>query len=69
MANKHLQKEPHRIDNDTWWYEEIDGIYIIHWEYDDNLNRTSVHIRIPWLSIRSALKRKDRTVVPQPRTF
>ena len=59
MANKHLQDEPHRIDNDTWWYEETGGMLIVHWEDDSNLRRKAVHIKIPWRSIRGALQRKD----------
>lgn len=61
MSNDHLQCEPHDIDNDSWWYENESGIFVViqvrgkDGQYIDTVSRV-----IKWSAIRPALKRKDR---------
>ena len=57
MANKHLSLFPKKIDKNNWYYEDIDGIEIVHVpvNYQD-----TAHIKIPWRKIRASLRRKDR---------
>ena len=57
MSKKHLSRHPHDIDTRAWWYEENHGIEIIV----ESLNEKMRHLKIPWVSVRAALKRKDRT--------
>lgn len=61
MTEKHLRRKSKRIfsdgqfrgsSGDAWWYEEAQGICIIH---------KGEELWIPWARIRSALKRLDRT--------
>lgn len=61
MSKKHLSPRPHNIKPGSWWYEENSGIEVVHQIRDDygKYIRTD-HIRIPWVSIRAALKRKDK---------
>lgn len=30
MATKHLKLRPHHIDENSWWYEEPEGITVVH---------------------------------------
>lgn len=57
MANKHLNRKPHHIDENTWWYEESRGIQI----YVEKLgNVDPVIVNISWSELRDALDRKNR---------
>jgi hypothetical protein len=56
MANSDLKRDPHKIDENTWWYEEPRGLEIILHDADMDSRRIS----IPWRAIRNALKRKDK---------
>ena len=55
MSEKDLQKEPHNINPHSWWYEENYGVTIVVEPVT-----TTRQIKIPWRSIRAALKRKDK---------
>lgn len=55
MATKHLKLRPHHIDENSWWYEEPEGITVVH-----NSTSGSVVSIIPWRQIRAALKRLDK---------
>ena len=57
MSRKHLQNKSHHFKgrDDAWWYEENNGIHVV---VERKEGTTIVHL--PWRSIRSALKRKDR---------
>lgn len=55
MANNHLQRKPHDVTEDLWWYEEPGGICICF----KNGNRFNQAL-IPWRSVRAAIKRKDK---------
>lgn len=56
MSQKHLSLKPHSVNHNTWWYEENGGIDI----YTTAVNGEQVKLRIPWVSLRAALKRKDK---------
>ncbi len=58
MANKHLSREPHEINELNWWYEETKGIEI----HSDQHTKVGEHIclLISWAEIRGALARKDK---------
>ena len=58
MANKDLLLKPHQVKDavrDTWWYEENYGFHIFIAD-----SKELIEIKIPWNSIRAALKRKDK---------
>jgi len=58
LANKDLRLAPHRIKDDlrdVWWYEVPSGFRIFTVE-----TTGVIEIKIPWKSIRAALKRKDK---------
>jgi hypothetical protein len=61
MANIQLSRAPHSVGpqnrvlaREAWWYEETGGISV----YIDR-NGTVSAVKIPWRSIRAALRRKD----------
>lgn len=56
MAKKHLDRSPHNISDNLWWYEENGGICLCI-KISSTKTRTE-HIR--WSSLRAALKRKDK---------
>ena len=62
MANKHLSLKPMSIDKHNWYYEDKDGIDLIHIHMgsDGNLEPRAEHIKISWRKIRASLSRKDK---------
>ena len=60
MANKHLNRKPHKITDHCWWYEQQKGIEVVveHTDDDDLYSHTAIYL-IPWKDIRAALGRKD----------
>jgi len=60
MAKKHLKADAHFVRQGCWWYEENGGVSVIveHSDKNDVFIKTE-HYKIPWSSIRAALKRKD----------
>jgi hypothetical protein len=59
MANKDLSRNPHNMSHDFWWYEENYGISIIY-QITTFKGIEQRERRIPWRSLRAALKRKDK---------
>lgn len=59
MGKKHLDRNRHSHlgQEDWWWYEEWGGIDVVVTQRATEAG--TVIIRIPWRSIRAALKRKD----------
>lgn len=55
MSIKHLSRSPQDIDENTWYYEESDGIYIVRY-----VDGASDCYTIPWGMIRKSLKRKNK---------
>ena len=54
-------RKPQNINKRNWYYEEPDGIEIIH-EVRDSMTGDYVRtesIKIPWKMIRASLKRHD----------
>ena len=64
MSNKHLSDSPHAVrgTNKTWWYEESQGIEVIHVIHTMGCYVRTDHIKIPWRGLRLALARKDKQV-------
>jgi len=62
MANKHLSRKSMNIDEHNWYYEDRDGIALIHSRMgsDGNLEPRAEHIKISWRKLRASLGRKDR---------
>lgn len=61
MSTKHLQREPHEIDDNRWWYEEPGGILVVAEVTDgkgDYLGTTQTTIK--WSALRAAMKRLDK---------
>ena len=56
MSNKDLKTAAHNIRDDWWWYEEPQGLCIVHHQG----TRGAATIDISWRAIRAALKRKDK---------
>ena len=55
MSKEHLKLEPHNIHPGAWWYETNGGIEVCI----EPRPATQI-VYIPWVSLRAALKRKDR---------
>ncbi|OHB71903.1 MAG: hypothetical protein A2W23_06545 [Planctomycetes bacterium RBG_16_43_13] len=58
VAEKDLRLTSHKVKNDLkdiWWYEENYGFQIFI-----AATEGVIEIKIPWNSIRAALKRKDK---------
>ena len=55
MSNKDLSLNPHQIDEHTWWYEDPQGVFV----YVEPATEIKT-VKIPWRSLRAALKRKDK---------
>ena len=58
MAEKDLRLTSHKVKNDLrdiWWYEVTYGFHIFIADSEE-----LIEIKIPWNSIRAALKRKDK---------
>lgn len=53
-----LKNDSINIDNDTWYYEEKDGIYIVHWITERDGNRTATHVKISWRKLKASVNRK-----------
>lgn len=49
-----LDRRPHNITPDFWFYEELDGLHILY-------KGASVGV-IPWRSLRASLNRKDKVL-------
>ncbi len=49
-----LDRRPHRITNEFWYYEMSNGL----WCYSDSIRKKLLGV-IPWRSIRASLKRLD----------
>ncbi|KKL63502.1 hypothetical protein LCGC14_2174420, partial [marine sediment metagenome] len=69
MAKRHMRSQPKMVyadsrsngsDSTARWYEESNGICVVHEVWVQGvLNRTD-QLFIPWDRIRSALRRRDR---------
>ena len=61
MANKDLMRKPHHFKTNPnwWWYEEPQGICIVHEIILTGDRAKTSMVTIPWKSIRAALARKD----------
>ena len=55
MSKKDLQGKPHNINPFSWWYEENHGVTVVVEPKPE-----TQQIKMPWRSIRAALKRKDK---------
>ena len=60
MSKAHLKRAPHTINEDWWWYEEPQGICVVH----HMGTRGAFTVEIPWRSLRAALKRLDKKERP-----
>lgn len=61
MSKKHLKSNSHKsARSDFWWYETEHGIDLCIKSYDKFGNKIVKLRLIPWVSIRSALKRMDK---------
>lgn len=69
MGDMHLRRHSKMVFSDkrflgsngeAWWYEEPQGICIIHEMYVQGVRNRTDELWIPWARIRSALKRLDR---------
>lgn len=61
MANEHLSRSSKRINKTAWWYEEVEGINVVHETRDNNdVWISTTQLKIPWAQIRKALDRKDK---------
>ena len=62
MANKDLLLHPHKVGQSTefWWYECDNGIeiYSSFGNYTDDTRPPK--LKISWVALRNALKRKDK---------
>lgn len=59
--NKHLNRNPHYVDDHCWWYEDDKGINVVlEREAFAGTCQAAVIRHIDWRTIRAALKRKDR---------
>lgn len=62
MSDKDLSTKPHYHKGQPgfWWYEEPSGLFVF---CEHILQDGGMHVRmvkIPWVSVRAALRRKDR---------
>jgi len=57
---KELSRSPQNINGNTWYYEENDGIHIIHSFNGPNLPMV-VQIKIPYKKLRATMKRLNKT--------
>jgi len=55
MANKDLKRNPHHVNEGSWWYEEKHGITVVA-----PTKTNAKLIKISWKALRKALKRKDK---------
>ena len=60
MAEKHLQRKPHCLDDRIWWYEENDGIDLWINLSEKEWSSNFINKKILWRTLRAALKRKDK---------
>ena len=65
MAKEHLKREPHNLSEDVWWYEENAGIDLHLETVCPNGGHSHESYLIPWVTIRAALKRKDKSALIQ----
>lgn len=57
MSARNLQSKPHRIGEQCWWYEEMDGIHMYLADTPNGIGTRNV--TIPVGEIRAYLKRRD----------
>ena len=60
-----LSKGPMHISDIAWYYEEDDGIDIIHEVRRGSEYISTEHVKIPWRMIRKSLARKDHKRLPK----
>ena len=61
MSKKHLELNPHEIDEFHWWYEEQQGISVVAEAREGGSKYLGTTVtRIKWSAIRAALKRLDK---------
>lgn len=60
MSDSDLQRKPHHVDKDFWWYEESDGVHVVFDTFNQMGFKVQVVKRITWRALRAALKRKDK---------
>jgi hypothetical protein len=56
MSRDHLKLWPHNINENWWWYEEPQGICVVHHQG----TKGAAMVNISWRSLRAALKRLDK---------
>jgi hypothetical protein len=59
MSVKDLSRDPQNIDERNWYYEEKDGIEVIHKTFDKSGFPYSDHIKIPWRMIKKSIRRLE----------
>lgn len=57
MSKRDLRAKPHHLNDDWWWYEEPQGICIVHYM---GIRRGAYTVKISWRALRAALKRLDK---------
>ncbi len=61
MVEKFLSVDPHKIDDDVWWYEENIGItVVVRFRDNQGICIGSEQRVISWRSLRAALRRKNK---------
>ena len=56
MASQHLSRSPIEPSENSWYYEEPEGIKL----YVKTVDGSTEIVLIPWAALRASLKRKDR---------
>ena len=61
MVKKYLIRKPHDVTDEFWWYEENYGLILIVCPIKPDGTRDVTKVfKIPWRSVKAALKRKER---------
>ena len=63
-----LSLSPQIINEDAWYYEESDGLHIMHRCCDAGGNFVGTsEVVVPWDMIRVSIRRKDKKKLPRVR--
>lgn len=60
MSDKHLSRNPQKINDTNWYYEGKGGIEVIHKVHSLGVYVKTDHILISWQKLRVSLRRKDK---------
>lgn len=61
MASMNLLRAPTDVDDNTWFYEEMGGLLVVHQVIDNSGQHLSTDtFTIPWRKIQAALKRRGK---------